>query len=205
MVRLSSGLLVLLTLASLSTIGCSGRPGRVEAPEVDADAAADAAMSEFDKNTDGQLSADELKAAPGLAAAVPNYDADKNGSLSRDEVAAGIRTFSEGQVGAAGMSYVVQLDGRPVPNAQVKAIPEPFLGEVLKPATGVDGYLAVAKEDRPPNSPNLPLIMPGLYRIEITHPSLSIPARYNEQSELGLEVSSNTISNSAQLWDLKSR
>jgi hypothetical protein len=191
--------------AVVALAGCSGRPGRVRPPDVDADDAAAAAMQQLDKDGNGQLSDAELKAAPGLAAAKDHYDSDHSGALSPEEIAAGIRRWSEGQVGAAAVAYMVQLDGRPLPGAQVKAVPEPFLGDALKPATGIDGYLAVAPEDRPANAPKLPLIMPGLYRIEITHPAASIPAKYNSQTTLGLEVSADLRLDQAILWQLKSR
>jgi hypothetical protein len=196
--------LVYLILLFFS-LGCSGRPGRVHPPNVDADEAAQAAIEQLDKNLDGQLADAELQAAPGLAAAKDRYDADHSGALGVEEIAAGIRRWSEGQVGAAAVAYMLQLDGRPLPGAQVKAIPEPFLGEALKPATGIDGYLAVAPEDRPANAPKLPLILPGLYRIEITHPSVKIPAKYNTQTTLGLEVSADLRLDQAILWALKSR
>src|SRR5687768_619932 len=160
----------IFAVLSVVLCGCSGRPGRVQPPDVDADDAAQAAIEQLDKNGDGQLADAELQGAPGLAAVKDRYDADRGGSLSQEEIAGGIRRWSEGQVGAAAVAYAVQLDGRALPGAQVKAIPEPFLGDAIKPAAGVDGYLAVAPEDRPANAPKLPLILPGLYRIEITHP-----------------------------------
>jgi hypothetical protein len=185
--------------------GCSGRPGRVRPPKVDADAAATKAIEQLDKDANGQLSEAELQAAPGLLSAKERYDADHSGALSQEEIAAGIRRWSEGKFGAAAVAYTVQLDGRPLPGAQVKAIPEAFLGDAIKPATGVEGYLAVAPEDRPPNAPKLPLILPGLYRIEITHPTAKIPAKYNSQTTLGLEVSADLSFDQAILWQLKSR
>jgi hypothetical protein len=162
-------------------------------------------MEQLDKDGDGQLSAVELEASPGLASAATRYDSDKNGSLSLEEVVVGIRRWAEGEIGAATVPFVVQLDGRPLIGAEVKAVPEPFLSDVLKPATGMDGYLAVAPEDRPPNSPNFPLMQPGLYRIEITHPSVSIPARYNTQTTLGHEVSKDTVGNQAVVWSLTTK
>jgi hypothetical protein len=194
-----------LAIALITLCGCSGRPGDIDPPDVDPVSAAEAAMKQFDKDGDGQLSAVELEASPGLASAATRYDADKNGSLNVEEVTAGISGWAEGEVGAAAVPFVVQLDGRPLSDAVVKAIPEPFLGDALKPATGTEGYLAVAPEDRPPNSPNFPLMQPGLYRIEITHPSISIPAKYNTETTLGHEVSKDTIGNQAVVWSLTTK
>ena len=190
---------------ALVVSGCSGKPARIRPPDVDADAAADAALEQMDKNQDGQLDDAELGASPGLVYVKAAYDGDQNGSLSRDEVAAGLRRWTEGDAGAVVVSYIVQMDGRAFPGAQVRAVPEPFLGDAIKPATGDHGYLAVAPEDRPANAPNLPLILPGLYRIEITHPSRTVPAKYNSQTTLGLEVSSALRTDQAVVWDLRSK
>ena len=72
-------------------------------------------------------------------------------------------------------------------------IPEDFFGGAIKPATGTSGpggrgYLGVAPEDLPENTTSLPLTQPGLYRVEITHPSVRIPAKYNTETTLGIEV-----------------
>ena len=48
----------------------------------------------------------------------------------------------------------------------------------------------MAAEDRPRNAPNIPLMQPGLYHVEITHPSTKIPAKYNTQTTLGIEITS---------------
>jgi hypothetical protein len=192
-------------LALFTWCGCSRGPGRIKPPSVNPASATQAAFEQLDKNQDGQLGDDELKAAPGLAAAKAAYDADHNGTLSKEEVEAGIRRWAEGNSGAIAVPYTVQLDGRPLPKAQVKAIPEPFLGDAIKPASGVNGYLAVAPEDRPPNAPKLPLMIPGLYRIEITDPAAKIPSKYNTQTTLGLEVSGAMPLDQAVVWALTSR
>lgn len=197
--------LLIMTNMLVALAGCSSGPSRVQPPSVNADAAAAKAIEQLDANADGELSDAELQAAPGLLAAKERYDADRSGALSQEEITAGIRRWSEGQLGAAALAYAVQLDGRPLPGAQVKAIPEPFLGDAIKPAVGIDGYLAVAPEDRPKNAPKLPLILPGLYRIEITHPTAKIPAKYNSQTTLGLEVSADLRFDQTFVWALKNK
>src|SRR5688572_11955973 len=67
--------------AALLVAGCSGAPGRIRPPDVDSDAAAEAALEQLDKNGDGQLDDSELKSSPGLAAAKASYDGDSNGTL----------------------------------------------------------------------------------------------------------------------------
>ena len=79
--------------------GCSGRPTALEAPPIQPDAAADAAMSQYDKNGDGRLADKELATSPALAAAVKRLDQDDDGSLSREELLQRFTMWVEGGVG----------------------------------------------------------------------------------------------------------
>src|SRR5688572_27728707 len=87
-----------LVIVMAALIGCSGRPDRIDPPDVDADEAGAAAMQLLDKDGDGQLTAAELESSPGLASAATRYDSDKNGSLSLVEIVAGISRWSTGEV-----------------------------------------------------------------------------------------------------------
>ncbi|HJQ81372.1 MAG TPA: hypothetical protein VJ828_15530, partial [Lacipirellulaceae bacterium] len=60
----------------LVVAGCSGRPGAIHPPDVDADAAAAQAVELHDANGDGQLSKEEWSASPALVAVAPSYDKD---------------------------------------------------------------------------------------------------------------------------------
>jgi hypothetical protein len=191
--------------------GCSGRPGRVSTPKVNPNSAAQQAVQELDKNSDGQLSPDELKTSPPLLDALPSYDVDHNASLSQREIADGISRWSLRGIGALALPFTVRFDGRPLEGAQVKLVPAPFLDDAIRPATGVadrtgSGSLNMAAEDRPSNAPkNLPLIQPGLYTVEITHPSIKVPAKYNSQTTLGLEASVAGQNPSGVTWSLTSK
>lgn len=200
---------LVIASAMLLTVGCSGAPGRLSPPKVSADAAADEALAASDKNQDGNLAKDELEKFPGLAHAFKGYDADGSGQLSRDEIAAGIRVWSEGRMGMTSWPFQLRFNGRPLEGAQVKLIPESYLNGAVLPASGESGpggqgSLGIAMEDLPANAPKRPLIQPGLYRVEITHPTTSIPAKYNTESTLGLEVAGHTVNPGGTVWDLKS-
>jgi len=52
---------------------------------------------------------------------------------------------------------------------------------------------------------NLPVIQPGLYLVEITHPSIAIPAEYNTASTLGLEAGVAGQNPSGVTWELQSK
>ena len=197
-------------LLMVMLVGCSGRPGRVSTPDVDPDGAAEIAMREYDRNSDGQLTADELRATPPLADALPAYDADHNGSLSQTELVAGISSWSQRGIGAMALPFTVRLDGRPLEGAEVKLIPAPFLGDAIQPASGVadntgSGSLTMSEADKPSNAPkNLPVVQPGLYSVEITHPSRTIPAKFNTATTLGLEAGVAGQNPAGVVWSLRS-
>jgi hypothetical protein len=178
---------------------------------IDGEESAARAVDEFDQNSDRSLGAEELKACPSLEAAIGAYDTDGNKALSEAEIAAGIGLWSKRAVGAIPLPFAVTLDGRPLPGAVVKLIPEPFVGDSLKPAGGQadetgGGMLNMAAEDRPANVPaQLAVVQPGLYRVEITHPTRKIPEKYNVKTTLGVESSAAGQTTSGVTWALKSR
>ena len=64
-------------------------------------------------------------------------DKDADGQISAEEIAARIRVWSEGETGLMSFYCMVTLDGRALEGAEVKLDPEPFLGDGVKPASGV--------------------------------------------------------------------
>jgi hypothetical protein len=199
------------TLLAIFACGCSGRPSRVDTPDVDAQDAAELALKELDRDGDAALNADELKACPSLVNAMPMYDSDKDGALSQAELVAGIESWSKRGVGGIPLPFTVRLDGRPLVGAQVKLTPLPFLGDAVKPAFGEadgsgSGSLNMAAEDRPSHLPkNLPLVQPGLFSVEVTHPTVKVPAKFNTATTLGLETAIAGQSPAGVTWDLSSR
>jgi hypothetical protein len=77
----------------------------------------------------------------------------------------------------------------PIEGAKVRVVPESFLSEAIQPGEGVTNHRGIAKPVTVDAPPGLPGIELGLYRVQITHDSLKIPARYNEATELGFELS----------------
>ena len=70
---------------ALAILGCSGRPSRVEAPDLDPKGVAQRAIERYDKNDDGRLTGEEL--SPGLNALARTADADSDGALTETEIA----------------------------------------------------------------------------------------------------------------------
>lgn len=194
----------------LLAAGCSGRPGAIRPPDVDADAAAAQAVALHDGNGDGQLSKEEWSASPALVAVAPSYDKERDGNLSVDEITAGFAAWERSGVGARAVPFSVSWNGRPLSGATVRLIPAPFFDGALKAASaqsgpGGTGQLNMAPEDRPRNAPDIPLMQPGLYQVEITHPSIKIPEKYNAQTTLGIEISGSNPGPEGIRWSLSAK
>ena len=174
--------------------GCSSRPPRVVQAKIDPAAAAKAAMDAYDADGNGSLSAQELVKCPALARSIARFDANKDGSLTADEIAARIRTWQEQRVGLMRFCCRVFRNRAPLAGAAVRFVPEPFLGGELKPASGTTDatgmvFLSVAAADLPADQKGLTGVQPGLYKVEITHPRIKLPPKFNIETTLGQEVS----------------
>lgn len=73
-------------------------------------------------------------------------------------------------------------------------IPEEYFQNSFQPATGETNRkgiasMAIPAEFLPSDLPHLRVMHQGLYRVEVTHPSIDLDAKYNSDSELGVMVS----------------
>ena len=191
------------SLGMVVLCGCLGGQSRIAAASWDPDSAADQAMKELDKDGDGQLSAEELDAAPGLKYCVKQIDADKNGKLSREEVYDRVKLYQDMRVGLMAFTCQVRYKGKPLANATVRLVPEPFLGGVAKPSSGTttrQGHAQLKAEGE-----DVPAAAIGMFRVEITSPDVQIPAQYNTKTTLGVEVSpvTNPYQTGPIVFDLK--
>jgi hypothetical protein len=187
--------------------GCSGQPSALSPPSFDSGKVASAAIAQYDKNGNGSLEKAEWQASGALAGSITIYDTNGDNVLDSAEVTAGLARWQQGEMGARPLPFQVKLGGRPLEGAEVKLIPEAFFGGAIKPASGTSGpggrgYLGLAEADRPKNAPKLPLTQPGLYRVEIIHPTTKVPAKYNTESTLGIEVADDRIDPRGVVWEL---
>ncbi len=190
-----------------SIVGCSRGPAAIHLPDVDPNLAAREAIELYDTNDDGTLSGTELTACPGILGHLKSYDTDGNGSVSQQEIEAQISQLRSSRVGITSLGVRVQLDGRPLKGAQVKLIPEKFLGEEVKVAWGTSNARGIAAMDIrdvdvPASEHGLRGVHYGTYKVEVTHPDVPIPAMYNTQTTLGYETEKG---NPSFLVNLKSR
>ena len=189
---------LLLLTAIVCAGGCSGRPAAVSIPPIEPEPMASAAFAEYDKDGDGFLDQTEMAACPALLDAMKNHlDKDGDQRVSKQELVDRFAMWSHGGVGAAYLACRITRDGAPVEGAVVKLIPEACFGEAIQPAEGVTrsngrATMAMDSSNLPADLQNLSAVQQGLYRVEITHPNLQIPAEYNTDSVLGVEVSSES-------------
>ncbi len=201
-------LLVLGTVAALwAAAGCGGRPPRVQPASIDPAAAAREALAAYDADGDGTLSAAELKNCPGLLKSVSRFDANGDGRVAAEEIAARIRAWQGHRVGLMRFSCKVTADGRPLAGATVRLVGEKFLGDGLKPASGVTqanglADVTISPDELPADCQGLSGVFPGVYKVEVTHPSRTIPAKYNTQSVLGQEIALDTAGLAGVVFDV---
>ncbi len=196
--------LFLFTTCSTLLVGCSNRPASIDVPDVDPDSVAKAAIDAWDSSGDGQLSQEEAAKCPGLLHAFKRYDKDNDKLVSADEIATRIGQLFGADIGMFTLGCTVTLDGRPLPQAEVKLVPEPCFGDAIKPAGGTTrdngrAMFTIAPEDLPEGLQGVRGVNAGLYRIEITHPNIDLPAKYNAQTTLGREVSQDDQINGLRL------
>lgn len=157
-------------VAAVFGAGCAGRPPRVAVPAIDPDRTATALVARADKDGDGGVSSSESAEIPGMRRAFPQYDADSDGRLSAAEVAGRIRRWQETRVGRVSCSFVVMLEGKPLPDATVRLVPEP---EFEGPLPRASGRTDAAGRVAPRSEGQLPGVAPGLYRVSVDHPRLA--------------------------------
>lgn len=173
--------------------GCwGGKPPRVEAPAINAGAAASGAMKKYDTNADGKIAGPELDKAASLKSALTALDTNGDKAISEDEIKARIESWQQSKIGRMNLVVVVTRNGRPLAGAKITFVPEEFLGGDVPQATGTTdegggatlSTVGAAVEGAEG-------VAPGFYRVEITKDG-EIPAKYNTQTILGQEVALDT-------------
>ncbi|MBN1852837.1 MAG: hypothetical protein JW829_08940 [Pirellulales bacterium] len=180
--------------------GCSGRPSAIKPVEVDPSQAAAQAIRLYDKDSDSALAGAELDAVPGIQKHSKKYDQDGDGRITEQEIKDRIAGWKAQALGLRGLTVFVEMDGQPLPDATVLFEPEPYLGEVVHPATGITGprgftRVAISEEFLPEQlqGKHGAYITGGTFKIRVTHPTKKIPAKYNEQTTLGEEIAPDTV------------
>ena len=177
-----------LAVGVLMDAGCSERP-HLYPPSINASAAGAKAMEMYDTDKDGTISGAELDKCPALKAALAQIDTNGEGTITAAKIAARIEQWQKKPIARMQLACVVLRNGNPLAGAEVKFVPEKFLGDDIKTASGVTNSSGRASLSVPTTGPKDPRgVAFGLYRIEITKPGDNIPAKYNTETTLGQEV-----------------
>ncbi len=183
---------------------CSNHPPAIHAPSIDAEAAGERAIEMYDTNKDGKLSDEELDKCPGLKAAAGKVGGTQG--VTAEGITARIEEWQRTKIGRVPAGCRVLHNGVPLKDAEVRLVPEEFLGEGMKVAVatgktdeGGSAMVSVPTSGARTDPEGLP---PGFYRVEITKAGLDIPAKYNTETVLGTEISQETILQPIQ-FDLK--
>jgi len=177
----------------LSLVGCDNSNSRVHPPGIDAATAGAATLELYDADKDSLLSKTELKKCPGLLGAMGSYDSDGDDKISASEIAERIKTWQASRIAMASLNCKVTVGGRPLAGAIMTFVPETYLGSDIKSASGTTdpnglATIRVADADLPDSLKGIPGIHYGTFRVMITHPTKSIPAKYNTETRLGHEI-----------------
>ncbi len=175
-------------------LGCGSSPAKIAGPKWDPAAATASAFSAYDSNGDHKLSPDELKKCPGLLAAIKNLDKNGDGSISEDELNNTLQGMQDSAAALVKVACVVTRGGQPIEGAKVTFVPESFMGSGVKTASGLTGsdgttLPTIADDDLPPEYRGRVKGVPcGIFRVEVTHPSIPIPAKFNTETTIGRMV-----------------
>ncbi len=163
------------------------RPAALHAPRVDAEEAGKRAIEMFDADKDGKIDGEELSKCPGLKAAMSKLDPEGTGELTAAMIAARIRAWQDSRLARMSLRCMVTRQGQPLAGAEVRFVPERFLGDDMKTAVATTDQNGVAMLSIPGTEgpPGVPV---GFYRVEINKAGENIPAKYNTETVLGQEV-----------------
>lgn len=186
---------VLLIGTSLVTLtGCSFGPSAIQVPQIKPGELTETIFAKYDQNSDSKLSSGELESCPGMLRDMGRVDTDGDKHMSKGELSARFEMWVNGGIGASRLNCRVTKGGRPLANAHVKLVPEDFFEGLVQPAEGTTdssgiAQMGIASENLPSDMANYRVVQQGYYKVEITHPSITIPAEYNTNTKLGVRAS----------------
>jgi hypothetical protein len=173
--------------------GCSYGSRRVEMPALSPEEAGKQALAEYDTNRDGFLDAKELERCPALKNSLAELDQNKDGKISAEEIAQRLAGFQATRIGLIAVPVRISLNGAPLAGATVTLKPEKFMGEAVKPASGISdeqGNVSLHVEGESASGTQW-----GFFRIEVSKKDAAgkelLPPRYNTSTTLGQEVAPN--------------
>jgi hypothetical protein len=179
-------------LAILALVGCRRDSNRIQPPKINARAAAEAAIGDFNTDGDGLLGEEEMARAPAIRVAGRRLDANQDGKVSAEEICARVEFWQELDLALLPVDCNVRFGGRPLAGATITLQPCSFLGDGVKPATGTvdrNGHSRLSISDGRLAAKDLSGVACGLSEVRISMRNGGremIPAKYNEATTLGI-------------------
>lgn len=179
----------------LFCLGCSSGPAALPPVDVDIPKLTRQLMETYDKDKNGRLSREELAS---FVPTAESYQSLRKQDVSSDDLEQYLTRVFDRRIGLVSATCVVKRKGQILAGAEVRLVPIPPLSNVLPIGQGVtDAYggvmFSAPREKLPAATQRVEGVMPpGLYLVEVTHPKIKIPEKYNTQTELRLELSSDT-------------
>jgi hypothetical protein len=200
-------LTALAAVLLLTQSGCLSEPSRIVPPSIDADAAGQEAIKLYDFNHDGKISGAEFVKVPSLLKGLPNFTppSTKEKGITAADITARIKAWQATRTGRmGGVVCKITRNGKPLAGANVKFVPEKFLGGNMPECSGTTGPDGSAQISVPISGPgDNPGVPPGYYRVEITMSDGSIPAKYNTQTIFGEEIYPDKRRDAGIIFDIK--
>ena len=204
----------LMAMICLTAAGCGGSSAPKVTPAEIAPDAGEKAVKEFDTNNDGKLDYNELAKAPGLRDGLakikklavfrgppPTPKQLQSATITAEEINARIQEWkAQGVVRVRvpcrvyRVSKASRFAQQPIVGAEVKFVPESFLGNGLATVSGTTDAKGMVSLSQPGGGKEDEAqgMSPGFYRVEITK-GKEIPAQYNTATTLGAEVAADGL------------
>jgi hypothetical protein len=178
-------------LAIVASPGCSSHPTAVSPPKYDPQAFADSLLERCDADGGGSLTKKEAELVPGVLARWSRYDVNKDGVVTREELESHVQEWVDRKDGISSITCTVRLKNRQIGDVTVKLIPDESLKGIVQPAETVShsqyaSFLSIPAELKDKAYAKLTGMQYGLYRIEISHPTMKLAPAANSR---GLDVS----------------
>ena len=124
---------------------------------------------------------------------IDQYDTNKDKSIDVEEFRSHLADLLKNKSGATQLACNVSYQGRPLAGATVIFEPETYLGDDIQAAQGVTSNAGIADMGMPADKApaalkNMKLIQYGTFKVRVTHPTISLPAKYNTDTTLGYET-----------------
>jgi hypothetical protein len=185
--------IIFLSFSLPCDFGCTKPPCDAGTwPKINAEQCGQKAIALLDTNGDGKLDGDELDKCPGLNAAFSRLDHDRLGYVTAEAITKRIKQWQASRLGRMRIICIVTHNGKPLEDAEVRFVPEMFLGNMALVASGKTDQKGMATISVPKLGPDDVLgVPPGFYRVEITKMGAEIPVKYNTETVFGIEVASD--------------